>query len=199
MMSLIGISSLALYQSARAIGLVDGNWWSGMWQNFATEMIGAIMTFTLFEILINANNQQELLVRQMASHDQRIALSAVAELRALGYLFDGTLHRKSFADTHLEGINLRDSSLVKANFQNANLQNASLINADLRGTNLQNASLIGADLMGVRCNQQTRLPDGRFWSDDVNWSDYTEHNADTLATHKRPQSHYYRRLRTKQR
>ncbi|MGB7338882.1 MAG: pentapeptide repeat-containing protein [Phototrophicaceae bacterium] len=200
LISLIGISSLALYQSARAIGLVDGNWWSGMWQNFATEMIGAIMTFILFEILINANNRQEALVRQMASTDHHTALAASNELRALGYLFDGTLHRKSFAFAHLTGVDLSGASLRKTDFQGANLQDAVLIDTNLQGANLQGSSLIGARMDAVQCDHKTRLPDGQYWSANTDWTHYTQGKSPSISiTKKRPQSHHYRLLRTKKR
>ncbi|MEM9953369.1 MAG: pentapeptide repeat-containing protein [Chloroflexota bacterium] len=196
-LALIGITGIGFYQSAQAQGIVDAMWWSGMWQNFATEMIGAIMTFALFEILINANTRQEMLTRQMASSDNATAINAVNELRALGYLFEGTLHSKSFREANLAGVDLSEASLVKVNLRGANLRQARLVNVDLSGADLRYADLSGATMMNIHCDTTTILPDERLWSPDVDWSLYTHSTHSTQANLNRPQSHPYRNLRLK--
>lgn len=111
--AMLGIFALTLWQSALDNGGIDGAWTSGLWLNFATELLGAILTFALFEILINANNRQEELLRQARSHDNNTALHAINELRALGYLFDGTLHGVNLRGANLAGADLRGASLLR--------------------------------------------------------------------------------------
>lgn len=111
--ALVGIAGVAVWQSALDNGGFDAAWTSGLWLNFATELLGAILTFAMFEVLINANNRQEELVRQLRSHDNNTVHHAVNELRALGYLFDGTLHGANLRGANLAGVDLRGASLSR--------------------------------------------------------------------------------------
>lgn len=200
---LVAVTGLALYQSALDNGNLDPVWWSGMWQNFATEMIGAILTFALFEMLINANNRQEALLRQMASKDNATAVNAVNELRASGYLFDGTLQHKIFAEANLSGANLMDANLAEVRFRSANLSSTNLVGANLKGADLRYANLEGAVLNKTQFDSKTILPDDQYWSPDTDLSQFT-HSGDVRVSDSvkrviRPQSHPYRALRTKRR
>lgn len=192
---LVAITGLALYQSALDNGAVDGAWWSSMWQNFATEMIGAILTFALFEMLINANNRQELLIRQMASTDNATALNAVNELRASGYLFDGTLYGKAVKLANLSGANLRDANLSGLSLRSANLQNAIFAGANLKGADLRYANLEGAILNNAQFDRKTILPNEQYWSSDTNLEQFTSPGEKKPLI--RPKTHPYRALRTK--
>jgi hypothetical protein len=111
--ALVGIAALAVWQSALDNGSIGAAWTSGLWLNFATEVLGAILTFAMFEILINANNRQEELVRQLRSHDNNTVLHALNELREKGYLFDGTLHGANLRGANLAGADLRGASLKR--------------------------------------------------------------------------------------
>jgi hypothetical protein len=111
--SLLGIAAVAVWQSAVDNGGIGAAWTSGLWLNFATELLGAILTFAMFEVLINANNRQEELVRQLRSHDNNTVVHAVNELRALGYLYDGTLHGANLSGANLAGADLRGASLAR--------------------------------------------------------------------------------------
>jgi|GEM_PF-2361156 len=218
---LVAITGLALYQSALDASTVDGNWWSGMWQNFATEMIGAILTFALFEMLINANNRQETLIRQMGSGDNATALNAVNELRADGYLFDGTLQGKTLENASLTGANLVDANLSGTRLRNTDLSDAKLMNANLEGADLRYANLENATLLNAHFDSKTILPDEQHWHPAIDMTVYTappvieeviEAQSDvpdlltispleieTPPEIKRPQSHPYRALRAKRR
>jgi hypothetical protein len=114
--ALLGIAALAVWQSALDNGGIAAAWTSGLWLNFATELLGAILTFAMFEVLISANNRQEELIRQLRSHDNNTVLHAVNELRVLGYLFDGTLYGANLRGADLTGADLRGAYLrgVKA-------------------------------------------------------------------------------------
>jgi hypothetical protein len=200
---LVAITGIALYQSALDIGIVDRVWWSGMWQNFSTEMIGAIMTFALFEMLINANNRQEELIRQMASADNATAINAANELRALGYLLDGSLYKKSLKLANLASANLSNANLAGINLSHANLQDAILLDANLKGADLREANLHGAKLTNAQFDETTILPDNQHWSQTTQLQRYTQSkqaraalDAESVA---RPQAHPYRAMRAKRR
>src|SRR5262245_15776784 len=111
MFALLGIAALAVWQSAVDNGGIGAAWTSGLWLNFATEVLGAILSSSMFEILTNANNHAEELVRQLRSHDNHTVQAALNELRAVGYLFDGTLHGANLRGANLTGADLRGASI----------------------------------------------------------------------------------------
>ena len=76
------------------------------------------------------------LTERMQGPVNKSALQAVEELRAKGWLTNGTLER----------VNLRKVFLQNANLQGANLRNSTLTQADLQGSNLSLANLQGARL-----------------------------------------------------
>lgn len=196
----------------------DSAWWSGFLQNFSTEMMGAIATFVLFELVIETRkreeNKQEVidkekatLIVQMRSSDEVTVENALEQLRVNGWLEDGTLadeqlSAKYLTSANLSGARLTDANLSHtilvgtnlsgANLENANLSTSVLMKTNLSGANLRNANLFatfmmntdlsGVDLLGaelkhtrlsdVICDENTILPDGTKWTEDVNWSTY---------------------------
>lgn len=68
---------------------------------------------------------------------------------------------------NLRGANLRSTDL-RANLAGADLRIANLGAADLRG-----AYLIGADLEGAEFYETTRLPDGTYWTPDIDMARFT--------------------------
>jgi hypothetical protein len=160
-------------------------WADSFFQNFGTEMFGAFLTFLLIEVLVSGRRQREVelrerlvreaserktqLIWQMGSRDNPLALQGVAELRAAGWLTDGTLR----------GAFLRMADLSDADLAGADLQGVYLDGANLRGTNLR-----GADLMWARqghpqygpvlFNQATILPDGTTWTPETDMSRFTD-------------------------
>lgn len=204
--ALILIAGLGLYQSILDNQAANQAWWSGMWQNFGTEVIGAIMTFILFEIIVSANSRQEALVRQMSSPDNTTAINAANELKALGYLYDGTLNRQSFFKANLSGTDLRNAQLTGANLSSANLSNVDLSGADLRATKLTKANLVGCTLDNTKLNEKTMLPDGNYWSTQTDMRRYTDPNHPNFLRNDRVapqpqrknwQSHHHRYIWSK--
>ncbi|GAB5492931.1 MAG: hypothetical protein Phog2KO_31460 [Phototrophicaceae bacterium] len=77
----------------------------------------------------------------------------------------------------LSGVNLQDGCLQATNFKNTSLQNTNLQYALLDRVNLQGASLVDANLQGailwsVICDERTILPNGEYWTEDVDWSKF---------------------------
>ena len=96
------------------------------------------------------------LIRKMRSPETKLVLEAIAELRARGWLEDGSLRGVMLCHAHLEGsdlykANLREVDLHQAHLEGADLSladldQAKLTRASLRGANLSQASLAAADL-----------------------------------------------------
>lgn len=105
------------------------------------------------------------LIRKMRSPETKLVLEAVAELRARGWLEDGSLRGVMLCHAHLEGADLYRANLHSVDLHQAHLDGADLGLADLgrvklsraslRGANLSQAILAGADLF------KTDLTDAR--------------------------------------
>lgn len=133
--------------------------------NLGTELIGAFVTFMLLTVLWGTLEKQvdqetkdsklkQQLIREMGSPDNGIALRAVEELRAQGWLVDGSLKRANLEGANLKGANLANADLTNAILWSANLEDARMTHAILAGaylewTNLKDADLREADLSGV--------------------------------------------------
>lgn len=142
----------------------DRVWRSGWLQNFSTEMMGAIVTFALFELLVGGRRaraesekaEQELqtrLVRDAGSPDNATALNAVRELGAHGWLLGDAglltgahLVRAKLEMAPLEGVNLEGADLAISNLEGAFLTASNLKRAIFRFANLEGANLGKADL-----------------------------------------------------
>jgi hypothetical protein len=72
------------------------------------------------------------LIREMGSSDTGIALRAVQELRAHGWLMDGSLRGVVLMDANLQGSNLWAADLQGSMLISTNLQGVFMHNADLR-------------------------------------------------------------------
>ncbi len=193
------IVSLGLGVGSALLALLDGSntapgWLSGWLQNLSSEMLGAFLTFVLLELLVRRRDEKERLMRQMHSKDNGLALQAVAELGAQGWLTDGSLNGANLvtanlanvhmwdamlksADLHganLSGAKLERCNLSGANLWNANLERAYLANVNLEGADLFHASLTKLYLLDVEFDRATRLPDGSYWTPETDLTRYVD-------------------------
>jgi hypothetical protein len=135
----------------------DAAWWSGWLQNFSTEIMGAIVTFALFELVIGTVKEKKNLIIQMRNADNTTALNATAEMRVKGFVADGSLR----------GADLRNAQLQGAYLWQADLRGAHLFKANLSGAILFNANLKHArDIETVRFDEKTVLPDSHLIESD---------------------------------
>jgi uncharacterized protein YjbI with pentapeptide repeats len=95
------------------------------------------------------------LIRKLRSPDNKTVLQAVEELRALGWLEDGSLERTRFQWAKLQGADLYNANLRKADLRNAHLQLANLYQANLEGAKMSGADLYGSDLSGTNLQGAT--------------------------------------------
>ena len=154
------------------IALLSGSHWQDALLNFGTEMAGAVVTYALFELIIERRERHKVreselesrkaeLIAQMGSKVRDVAIPATEELRRHGWLRDGSLKEANLVLANLQradlvganlqradlsGANLQRANLVLANLQQANLVLADFQQASLRGANLQDASLLVANL-----------------------------------------------------
>lgn len=139
-----------------------------LYANIGTDFITIALTVLLIDRLNRrreARQFRERLIREMGSRDNGTALRAVDELRARGWLADGSLVRAdlkyanleeaNLADANLEGAYLTFAILRKADLRSARLRGAILRNVDaqealLLNTDLSEAKLLEADLRHAR-------------------------------------------------
>lgn len=91
------------------------------------------------------------LIREMGSQDNGVALRAVEELRAHGWLMDGSLRGTTLHKANLQGSGLRFADLQGVRFFEVNLEGADLLGANLQETslcvvNFQRAKLVSTNL-----------------------------------------------------
>lgn len=155
----IATSLLSLLDNA---GGWTAEWRSGWLQNFSTEMMGAIVTYGLFELLVGTRKEKAKLLREAASPDNATANKAINELRAAGWI------------DSLRGLDLRQANLGGADLTYANLQRVNLQQASLKGANLHGASLLHAVISEkTRFDSTTILPDGQPWQADTDIKRFT--------------------------
>ena len=137
----------------------------GLALNLGTELIGAALTYVLFELVIGRIEKREAeekeleakkadLIAQMGSSVKDVAIPAVEELWRHNWVCDGSLRGVRLDGANLEGVllsgaNLQGTHLGKANLQDASLSGANLQEAVLFMTNLQRTFLDRANLEGA--------------------------------------------------
>lgn len=178
-----GLSLFSLIQTPE--GSSD-EWWAGWAQNLSTDLLGAIVTYLLFELIIarrqreeeyqqDVNRRKAWLIEHLRSSNNQEALKALEELSEHEWLYDGSLKQVFLREANLEGANLRQADLRGADLRGANLKHTQLMFANLSG-----AYLVGADLEGAKnieqavFDQDTRLPNGRYWKPGINVQAFTE-------------------------
>lgn len=157
-----------------------------IYANLAAEIGSIAITIIIVNRIIRKQeeklNEIELrnkLIREVHSHVNSIANNAVHELRVLGKLTNENSWTKS---AELGGLaNLSHARLYDANFKEASLIGANLYMADLRNVDFRDADLTGVNLFKsnikrAKFNENTILPDGIHWYDEVDLSKYTENN-----------------------
>ncbi|MEL6406935.1 MAG: pentapeptide repeat-containing protein [Chloroflexota bacterium] len=111
---------------------------------------------------LNARRQdkQELtrLKALLGSNEAVVTKIAISELRARGWLRDGSL---------------RDASLFRANLSSSDLEEADLSGANLGKANLSGADLRKANLAHANLNNAT-LPDGTIWTPITDMTRFTD-------------------------
>ncbi|MFN8527989.1 MAG: pentapeptide repeat-containing protein [Anaerolineae bacterium] len=144
--------------------------------NISTELVSIATAVLIIDALNRRRDEaqeerreREELSRKIGSKVNEVARQAAEDLRAKGWLLDGTLQESDLraanldeADLYmadLQGVNLQWASLIKASLKKSNFVGANLSNtkawgskcykADMRGINFESAMLFRADLTGA--------------------------------------------------
>jgi hypothetical protein len=152
-----------------------------MWANWSAELASIVITVLVIDTLNQrraVQQEKQAIIRQMASMDNGLALRAVRELEANGWLRDGSLN---------------DASLFAAN-----LEFAELWRADLRGADLSDANLKRAYLEEALFNRKTRLPDKNYWTPETDLTRFTNPEHPDFWRSDNPRSPAYQDKNTPQ-
>lgn len=174
---LLLLTMFAAYSALLSIkadgGIISAEWMSSFMANLSTEMIGAIITFFMFNVIIGGRQERNRLIQDLGSRVNEVAIKAAEDLKAKGWLRDGALTEAILIEANLQGANLREADLQRARMQRANLQNVNLLDADLERSNLGYANLQNAELEGINLEkailknanlQNTNLQDANLQS-----------------------------------
>src|SRR5688500_3458010 len=86
---LLLLVAIAFASSILSAVLNEYGWWSTMFQNFGSEILGALLTFWLFEKILAQGQHDEHLLKDIRSGSRDLALRAINELREDGRLIGG--------------------------------------------------------------------------------------------------------------
>jgi uncharacterized protein YjbI with pentapeptide repeats len=160
----ITIGTTVLSGLVNAPNFFDWEWLSAWLQNFSTEMMGAILTFLIFDLIVNTRNEKKDLILDLKSGDKTEYVKALDQLKANHWLVDGSLEKANLANAklphqelayinlkgaYLRNVDFEGAKLVYAELENAVLIDANLRDADLSSCDLENADLKNADLRGA--------------------------------------------------
>jgi len=183
---LIVAAGLSIFSIRNTPNGLTREWWAGWAQNLSTDLLGAITTYLLFELIIarrqreeenerDLNRRKSWLIEHLKSTNNQESLKALDELSEYDWLFDGSLKQAFLREANLEGADLRQADL-----READLRGAIFKNAQMMFTNLSGAYLVGCDFEGAKnldqaiFDKNTRMPDGRYWKPNINMQSFTQ-------------------------
>ncbi|MCL4247868.1 MAG: pentapeptide repeat-containing protein [Anaerolineae bacterium] len=155
------VSGIIGYASQHSGAFDLGEFLRDYYANISTEFASIAITVLIIDGLNQRRDrisqevrERERLTRQLGSNVNEVARRAAEELRANGWLTDGTLQECDLRVANLEEAKLWDADLQGVNLQwaklkKANLNGASLAGANLTQANLQAARMRGADARGA--------------------------------------------------
>ena len=125
--------------------------------NIVTELGGIAVTILVVDFFYrkqSLNERRSQLIRELGSTHNVIALRSLSELRAQGWLSDGSLKNAFFEysdlrDANLSGANLSGSWLYSINLEKSNLHRVNFENVSMLDVNLSNANMAKANLKGL--------------------------------------------------
>jgi uncharacterized protein YjbI with pentapeptide repeats len=213
LLTLALVAGIAGYAIQHPEGFSFQQFVGDFYANVSTELTSIAITVLIIDTLnrrrearLEESREREQLTRQFGSSVNEVAKRASEELRARGWLTDGSLQGADLRIAHLEetklwkadlqGVNLQwaklkkanlnGSILVGANLMQANLQAAKLGGADLRGANLFEAKLYRVNLNGAYLRDAnlsgSHLEGARLEGADLTHAILEEAHLDELTT-----------------
>jgi uncharacterized protein YjbI with pentapeptide repeats len=136
--------------------------WASAWlMNISSELIGAVITYILFELIIGRaekRNEEErhkiesqlrLRTRLLQSNSFEEKQLILDEINALGVMRGSNLMYSNLKGIFLSGVDMQDVDFSWSDLSGANMSNANLEGANLSNANLKGAILIGANFKGA--------------------------------------------------
>jgi uncharacterized protein YjbI with pentapeptide repeats len=123
--------------------------------NVSVDCLSIAFAILVIDRLNERRAERELkaqLIREMRGSDKGFALRAIEELRAHGWMRDGSMRGANLIEANLQDAELHYAELQKSRLNNANLQGTVLQGANLQEAGIRAANLYGADL--TRANLQ---------------------------------------------
>ena len=157
-------------------------WIDSAFQNFSTEVIGAVITFGLIEVLVRSRDEKDKLLQDVRTGSTSIATAALKQLREKGFddfstvnFYRANLSGATFSEAIMNECNLHEANLDGANLYEVDLQNSNLRETNLNGANLHEANLQHVDLTFANLTNATLSHTNL---QDANLSNTTLQNAD---------------------
>ena len=125
---------------------------SDFYANLSVDCLSVAFAILVIDGLNERRVEQDLkaqLIREMGGDNYAIAARAIRELRAHGWIEDGSLKNAELSGAKLKRGDLRSADLQHAYFIHANLQGSELNNSNLREANFVGAKLMGAVMDGA--------------------------------------------------
>lgn len=132
--------------------------WVSSWMlNISSELIGAVITYILFELIIGRAEkknederhkieaQLQLRTRLLKAHSFEEKQLILDEINALGVMRGANLMYSNLSGLFMSGLDMQGVDLSWSDLSGANLSNTNLEGANLTNTNLRGAILIGAN------------------------------------------------------
>jgi hypothetical protein len=187
LLTLAVVSGIIGYNTQHPGNFDLGVFLGDFYANLSTELGSIAVTVLIIDTLIRRRDENisrlrdlEQLTRQLGSGVNEVAKRAAEELRAQGYLTDGSLQ-----ETDLRVANLENAKLWKADLQGVNLQWARLKNANLNGSVLVGANLTQANLQAAKLGgadlRQATLFEAKLYR--VNFHNACLNQADMSGAH----------------
>lgn len=157
------------YSSLHPGGFDLGTFLADFYANGSAELLSIALTVLIIDRAYRLREEKQekaRLKRQIGLRHNGLALQAVRECRAHGWLWDGSLRNADLFDADLRG----------ADFGGADLRGASLHFADLSGADLRNANLSGAVMWHVNL-RDAHLTDANLTNADLAWADLRVRDA----------------------
>lgn len=176
---ILGVSIIVGIASAYDSNGFDGRSFFG---SISIELIGGVITFYLIDNFVLKNedetSQRKSLISQLENRNSDIVQRAVQELRAYGWLQDGSLYGWFIQRANFEGLNLKD----------ANVNGLGLFRCNLKDVRITDEQLAQLNDLRLTYMPDGTLYDGRFClSGDIDWArskygiDFMLASLETLA------------------
>lgn len=153
-----------------------GRFFSSILKDIGPELAGIVIGVVTIDYLNERRQEQQFkteLIRRMTSKDSREeVMNALRELRAHGWLKDGSLKNADLEGALLNKIDLDGADLRGANLEKAVLNETLLRKADLRGANLKGAYLMLSDLSRAKL-QKANLEGAYFITAILDGADFS--------------------------